>query len=325
MYLFVGVLLAVCMTGPAFSADDYVPRLDPSVGSNGATVTNEGVQYTDEQINEMINNPLGELWILFGQNDYTSYTGDALDFLGEDDKVFNTTIFQPVLPFQLTEDWKYIFRPVFQLHTWDAPSVSEGTPTYYPGGTLPASVDFDRDTKLGDTILWNAFATNEMAAPPNIFGFGFTAMVPTASDDTYGTGKWSAGPMALAVHVDPPGGFIYGGVFQHWWDFAGESDRGHVNLSNIQYLGYYRLTDSTNIGFGPNITIDWSADSGNKLTLPVGGGFNTTVKLGKLPVKIGLEYYTYIEKPDDFGPDWTIRLIFAPIIPKPAFSKRPLF
>ncbi|MHC4240657.1 MAG: hypothetical protein ACYSUC_13075, partial [Planctomycetota bacterium] len=228
-------------------------------------------------------------------------------------------------PFQLTEDWKWIFRPVFQLHNWEAPSVSRGTPTHYPGGTLPGSVDWDHDGELGDTILWNAFATNEMAAPPDIFGVGFTAMVPTASDDRFGTGKWSAGPMALAVHVGPPGGFMYGVIGQHWWDFAGESGRDHVNLSNIQYLGYYRLSDSTNIGFGPNIIADWTADKDNRWTIPVGGGLNTTIKLGPLPVKIGVEYYTYVEKPDSFGPDWTVRFIFAPVIPKPAFSKKPLF
>ncbi len=282
-------------------------------------------QYTEAQINEMINNPLGELWLLFTQNDTTWYDGDALDFLGEDDKVFNTTTIQPVMPFQLTENWKYIFRPVFTVNNWDIPSVSKGTPTFYPGGESPVSVDFDRKWALGDTVLWNAFATNEMATPPNIFGFGATVMVPTATDDAFGTGKWSVGPMALAVHVGPPGGWIAGVVAQHWWDVAGDSNRDSVNLTNIQYLLYHRLTDATNIGFGPNITADWTADSDQRWTIPVGLGFNTTTKIGKLPVKVGLEFYHYVKSPDNFGADTGIRLIFSPIIPKPAFSKRPLF
>ena len=65
-------------------------------------------------------------------------------------KVFNTTTIQPVLPFQLTEEWKWIFRPVVPLHYWDAPSVSQGTPTQYPGGTIPVSVDFEYQYELGD-------------------------------------------------------------------------------------------------------------------------------------------------------------------------------
>ena len=282
-------------------------------------------EYTDAQISEMINNPLGELWLLFVQHDLTLMDGDALDFLGEDAKAFHTTTIQPVLPFQLTENWNYILRPVITVNSWDVPSASDGTPTFYPGGELPSTVDWDRELELGDTVLWNAFATNEMAKPPNIFGFGFTLMIPTATDDVFGTDKWSAGPMGLAVHVGEPGGFIYGVVGQHWWDYAGDDDDGQVNLSNIQYLLFYRLTADTNIGFGPNITVDWTADSDQRWTIPVGLGFNTMAKIGPLPVKWGVEAYYYVESPDSFGPDWGLRFIFSPIIPKPGFSKVPIF
>ena len=55
-------------------------------------------EYTQEQINEMINNPLGELWLLFGQSDFVVYDGDALDLVGEDEKLMNFTLLQPVLP-----------------------------------------------------------------------------------------------------------------------------------------------------------------------------------------------------------------------------------
>ncbi|MBW1719730.1 MAG: hypothetical protein JRJ43_09235 [Deltaproteobacteria bacterium] len=293
--------------------------------SDAADAADTRKEYTTAEINEMINNPLGELWILFMQNDVTWYDGDALDFLGEDDKIFNTTTIMPVLSFQLTKNWKYILRPVISIHSWDVPGISRGTPTFYPGGELPASVDFDRKEALGDIVLWNAFATNEMAKPPNIYGLGFTAMVPSATDDIFGTNKWSAGPLALAVHVGPVGGFIYGVVGQHWWDFAGSSNEDHVNMSNIQYLYYYRLTEDINIGAGPNIVADWTADSDQRWTVPVGLGINTMVKIGPLPVKIGLEAYYYVESPEKFGPDRGVRFIFAPVVPKPGFSKIPIF
>lgn len=283
-------------------------------------------EYTQEQINEMLNNPLGELWLLYVQNDTTVYDGDALDFFGEDEVVFNTTVLMPVLPFQLTDNWKYIFRPVIPLHYWDAPNISEGTPSQYPGGTLPVSVNFDQQFEMGDIILWNAFATNEMAKPPNIFGFGITTTLDTASDDVFGAGKWSAGPMALAFHVGEPKEWIVGGVIQHWWDFAGDDNRNDVNLTNIQYVAFYRLTAETNIGFGsPNITANWEADSDNRWTVPVGLGWNTTTKVGPLPVKVGIEAYKYIEQPDNFGAQYGIRLIFSPVVPSPAFSKIPIF
>jgi len=344
----IGVATAADTTGPSsvasilwsggeIDANNQLPSLTSyslqlaqadsgDIGNGTSSGSPKEGQYTKAQINEMINNPLGELWLLFGQNDATWYDGDALDFLGEDKKLFNTTQIQPVMPFQLTENWKWIFRPVIPLLYWDAPSVSQGTPTHYPGGTLPASVEFDRQFELGDIVLWNAIATNEMAKPPNISGFGVTTMLNTATDDRFGTGKWSAGPMGLAFHVGPPGGWILGTVVQHWWDFAGDEDRDDVNLTNIQYVGFYRLSEETNIGLGsPNITADWEADSGNRWSVPVGLGFNTMSKIGPLPVKWGLELHYYVEKPDTFGPQWNLRFLFSPVVPKPAFSKRPIF
>lgn len=115
-------------------------------------------------------------------------------------------------------------------------------------------------------------------------------------------------------------------LVQHWWDFAGGEKGDDVSLTNIQYIGYYRYNEVTNIGFGgPNITLDWTADSGNKWTVPIGVAVNTTTKIGPLPVKIGVEVYRYVVQPDNFGAQWGLRLVFSPVVPSPAFSKNAFF
>jgi hypothetical protein len=130
----------------------------------------------------------------------------------------------------------------------------------------------------------------------------------------------------LAAHVGPPGGWIFGAIAQHWWSYAGDDHRADVNLTDIQYMLFYRITAQTNIGLGsPNINIDWNANSDNKWTIPIGLGFNTMAKIGKLPVKWGIELHYYVKTPDNFGPEWNLRVLFSPIIPKPAFSKKPIF
>jgi hypothetical protein len=275
--------------------------------------------YTDAEIAEMINNPLGNLWMLFSQNDTKWISGDALDRLGESDKVFNSFMLMPVMPMQLTDDVKYIFRPVIPIHSFDLPSGY----SFDPGSGSGPSVNFDRETGLGDIVLWNAFATNEMAKPPNVLGAGFTAMLDTASDEYLGTGKWSAGPMGLAMRITDK--WIYGIIAQHWWSFAGDSDRDDVSLSDIQYILRYRLTPETNIGMSPNISYNWEADSDDRLSLPVGGGIDTMIKLGPLPVKIGFEVYYYVAAPDNIGPEWQFRLFFTPVLPSPGWSKKPIF
>ncbi|MEX1346728.1 MAG: hypothetical protein AB1Z31_03265 [Desulfobacterales bacterium] len=293
---------------------------------NADEITEEKEEgYTDEEIAEMINNPLGNLWLLFSQNDTVWWDGDALDELGENRKVFNSFLINPVMPMQLTENWKYIFRPIIPINSFDLPSgLSASHPDEPPSDDLPQNnLNFDRETGLGDIILWNAFSTNEGAKPPNIFGAGFTMMLDTATEDALGTGKWSAGPMALAIHLTDD--WVVGGIFQHFESFAGSDSRNDVSLSDLQYILRYRLSPETNIGIAPNIRYNWEADSDDALTLPVGIGADTLIKIGPMPVKIGAEIYYYVEKPDAFGPEWQLRLLFAPVLPSPAWAKKPIF
>ena len=274
---------------------------------------------TEAEIAEAINNPLSSLYLLWVQNDTAWFSGDALDALDEDDKVMNMTLFQPIMPVQLTQDWKMIVRPVIPINSFDT---FAGFDVIESEQERPiVNADFERKTGLGDIVLWTAFSNQYK--PPNVFGFGPTIMMDTASDEQLGTGKWSAGPMALAFHIGKK--WIYGAVAQHWWSFAGNDDRDEVNLTDLQYVLRYRLTPTTNIGFGPNIRYNWAEESRNRWSVPVGMGFDTLVKLGPVPVKVGLEGYYYAATPEDFGPDWQVRLIFTPVIPSPKWSQTPLF
>ena len=94
--------------------------------------------------------------------------------------------------------------------------------------------------------------------------------LPTATNKNLGTEKWSAGPMGLGVYIGEK--WIVGGVGQHWWSYAGDNDRQSVNLTDFQYIIRYRLGPQTTIGMAPNIQMNWDADSGEKLRLPVGFG-----------------------------------------------------
>jgi len=277
---------------------------------------------------EALANPLSYLWLAFIQNDTKWYDGDLLDTLNEDSKVQNTLLIQPVMSFQLTEKWKTIFRPVIPINSFETVGNVDITT-----GTVPeiTGVDFDRETGLGDIVLWTAFS--KQYTPPFVFGFGPTVMLPTATEDQLGTGKWSAGPMALAVGITEK--WIVGGVFQHWWSFAGDDDfdidtslgpvtveRADVNLTDFQYILRYRKSPFTGFGMAPNIQYNWETD---ELSLPVGGGFDTLIKIGKLPVKIGAEVYYYVVQDDQFGPKWQLRLLFVPVLPSPNWSRKAIF
>ena len=296
-----------------------------------AKAADAGVDKMDEdaKIAEAMLNPLSYLWLAFIQNDTTWYDGSILDRLGEDSKVQNTTLLMPVLSMQLTEKWKTIIRPVIPFNSFetiDGVDVSTGSVPQVTG------VNFDRENGMGDIVLWTAFSNQYKA--PNIFGFGTTMMFPTATEDMLGTGKYSAGPMALAFHLSDK--WVLGTVAQHWWSYADHEEnitvntdlgpvnvkRPDVNLTDIQYVLRYRYSPFTNIGMAPNIRYNWETD---ELSLPVGIGFDTLIKLGPLPVKIGLEAYYYVEQDDKFGPEWQLRFLFVPVLPSPEWSRKPLF
>ena len=65
----------------------------------------------------------------------------------------------------------------------------------------------------------------------------------------------------------------------------------------------------------PIITANWEADSGNKWTIPFGGGFGKIVRFGKVPVNLSAQAYYNVEKPT-FGADWQLRLVATMMFPK---------
>jgi len=303
-----------------------------SPGSGGKAPSAEKAGEADEaaKIAEALANPLSYLWLMFTQNDTTWYDGDILDRLGEDTKVMNTTLIMPVLSIQLTEKWKTIFRPVIPINSFDTVD-NLNVSVDNVGESTIIGAEFDRKTGMGDIVLWTAFS--KQYKPPSVFGFGPTVMMNTATDDRLGTGKWSAGPMALAFSITDK--WILGGIAQHWWSFAGDDtttvntslgpvtvDRPDVNLTDFQYVIRYRLSPLTNIGAAPNVRYNWETD---QLNLPVGIGFDTLVKIGRLPVKVGAELHYYVEKSDDFGPEFMLRLFFVPVLPSPSWARTPLF
>ena len=275
---------------------------------------------TAAQVGELMANPFSFLWFGTIQNDTYWWDGDLLDFTNEGTKVMNTTVIQPVMSMQLTEKWKMIFRPVIPIQSFDTISGFDII-TDESEEAVGATADFERETGLGDILLWSAFTNHYQ--PPFVWGVGPTIMMDTASDEWLGTGKWSAGPMALVAHITDK--WIIGGVAQHWWSFAGDNDRDNVNMTDFQPIIRYRLSAQTNIGTAPNIQYNWSAESGEQLRLPIGGGISTVVKLGRLPVALGVEYYYMAETPDIFGPEHQLRIVFTPVLTAPEWSRNPLF
>ena len=292
-------------------------------------VLKAGCEPTLAQMSALMDNPIGNVAMLFNQVD--AYRMEEPDS-GIDENQYNYMLLAQ-FPKKLNSNWNLINRVVLNytsvpLEQSDIDGLDYGTG---PGGTptppsdmpLPVELFDGRTSSLGDSYYVGLFAPSEPTKLDNgakfLWGLGFDLGFDTAAEDVLGTGKWTAGPSALAVYMGEK--WKYGALVQHYMDYAGDSDRGDVNMTNIQALYYWSLNDTTSIGAGPNIIANWEQDSDNTWTVPVGIGVNKTFQFGKVPVRIGLEYYHTAISPDDIvASDWSVRFYIIPAVPSALFD-----
>jgi hypothetical protein len=96
-----------------------------------------------------------------------------------------------------------------------------------------------------------------------------------------------------------------------------------TSQTNIQYFLFRMLPGAWQVGFTPNILINWRADGRNQVTFPLGLGVGRTFKLGGVPIQSTLEFQWMPVHPDDFGQCFNIRFVFKPVLP--SLVKKPLF
>jgi hypothetical protein len=193
-----------------------------------------------------------------------------------------------------------------------------------PAGDFPVPLDLfsGRTTGFGDMYYNGLFAPSKgtpMGEGTFLWGAGFDLGFPTAEEDILGTGKYLAGPSALAVYMGPE--WKVGGLLQHYEDVGGDDDRADVSMTNLQYFVFYSLDETSSIGAAPNIICNWEASSDNECTVPIGIGYSKTIQFGKVPVRFGLEFhYNVVTPDDDVGAEWDLRFYFIPAAPSALFD-----
>jgi hypothetical protein len=144
-----------------------------------------------------VQNPVANLISVPFQNN-TAYN------FGPRDRTQNVHNIQPVIPFSVNEDWNLITRTIL-------PIVSQ--PSFVRGQ--------DRQNGIGDTTLSLFASPVKPAAGRLIWGGGPIALIPTASDDRLGPGKWGAGVSAVGLTMIGP--MVAGAVVSNVWSLEGET------------------------------------------------------------------------------------------------------
>jgi hypothetical protein len=241
-----------------------------------------------EELTRATQNPMAKL-ISFPIQNNTNFKFGPLE------KTQNVTNIQPVVPFQLNEDWLLISRTI-------APIIYQ--PEFVEG----------QDSEFGLGDINQALFLGPSNPGSFIWGAGAIFLLPTATDERLGSEKWGVGPSAVGLTMRDQ--WVFGALVQNIWSFAGDSNRDDVSQFLLQYFVNYNFPGGWYVNSSPVITANWEADSDNRWTVPFGGGFGRVFRIGQLPVNTSIAAFYNVEKPDIIGPDWTLRFQVQFLFPK---------
>lgn len=223
--------------------------------------------------------------------------------VGPHGDVANVLNIQPVVPITFG-DWNVISRTI-------APVIY--LPDLVTGIDDIANDPQGDDSSFGLGDINQSFYFSPTDAGPVIWGVGPSLTVPSATDDSLGSEKWSAGPGAVALTM--PGNWVLGSLVRQLWSFAGDGDRQDVNQTLIQPFVNYNLPGGWYAVSSPVITANWEADNDDTWTVPVGGGMGKIFRIGGQATNAQLQGFYNVESPE-FGPDWSIRFQLQFLFPK---------
>jgi hypothetical protein len=174
-----------------------------------------------------------------------------------------------------------------------------------PINSFPTKEDGDWETGLGDFNIFAAWLIPSKN-PAISFGVGPQLTAPTATDDTLGSEKWSAG-IANVLFDGRSKKFQYGYLLTWQHSFAGESERADVNFGAFQPFGMLQLgagnyLRSTGI-WAYNIETD-------SYSVPIGLGYGKVFKKGDIVYNAFVEPQYSVAVDGDGQPDWQVFLGF---------------
>jgi opacity protein-like surface antigen len=265
--------------GVNYQFGDRVPAATAS-GSSGA----EG--HDTESLAKSAQNPIANMISLPFQSN-TNFNAGPFDRTQE---VFNI---QPVIPMPVSPDWNVISRTIVPLISQPSPVVDSNT------------------NGIGD-ITQSLFLT---PAHPGalIWGIGPVFTMPSASASILGTGKTLLGPTAVALVT--PGHWVIGALVNNQWSVAGDPNRKDVNTFLAQLFVNYNMAGGWYVTYSPIITADWTAPSGQKWTVPVGGGVGRVFKIDGQAYNAQISAFYNAVRPDNAA-DWQLRLQLVLLFPK---------
>lgn len=295
--------MAISLTGAVQAQSQSTVKASPSAAAAPAQGAAKG---GGSNLGTAATNPGSALIQLQFQNQITPDSANS-------DGAANTFIIQPVYPFVIGPD--HYFQAVI-------------TRTTIPIVATPDLPGFGRTTGLGDTtvLVVPVHKTPSKTKKGEFTQWGPVAAftLPTATEDTTGSGQFSTGPGFLAIrnltNVFADGdSLLIGALGYQQWSVIGESGREDVNKTFGQPLIVYHFNELFGQkGWYTGLPDDlwqynWEDDEFAQIT--AGARLGKVFNIGKQPVNMFVQSW-YNPVSDGPSPNWTIKFNLTLLFPE---------
>jgi hypothetical protein len=200
---------------------------------------------------------------------------------------------QPVMPFAVNENWNLITRVIMPLVS-QPPLFENGTATF---GISDVTASFFLSPSKGGGFT---------------IGAGPVIVLPSTSEPTLGSGKWSIGPTVVALKQEGP--WTFGALWNQVWSFSGDDSRADVNQMFLQPFVAYQATHTVTLTAQSEMTANWDADD-KQWTVPINIIVSKLSSFGAFPASYQFGVGAFAAHPD-IGPSWKIRGAIVILLPR---------
>jgi len=201
---------------------------------------------------------------------------------------------QPVVPFNLNDEWNLISRTIL-------PVVRQSE--IFPGAGT--------QTGVGDVVQSVFFSPKAPTASGWIWGAGPVLLLPTGSNDLLTTDKWGAGP--TAVLLKQSNGWTRGVLVNHIWSFAGKDNRADVNATFLQPFLTYTTPTRWTFGLNTESSYDWENE---QWSVPVNVSASNLLRIGNQLVSLGGGLRYWLDSPDSGADGVGFRITVTLLFPR---------
>ena len=160
-----------------------------------------------------------------------------------------------------------------------------------PFSRVPTGVN-TTESGVGDFDAFFAYLF-DTGNPARSFGLGPQIVLPTASEDATGSGKYQGGLAAVYFDATSPA-IQWGGLLTYRTDFAGDSDRADVSVFAAQPFYFFQLGKGNYLRGAPIWVFDLEDDNYH---VPIGLGFGKVIASGNTVYNFFIEpQFTVLDK-----------------------------